>query len=441
NGYTKDGKAAAKACIEAGIDIEMMSTHYINYGKELVEEGALSLELIDQAVRNILTLKDELGLFENPYKDADEEMEKKLHKCEDHVAKARKVARECVVMLKNEQVLPLKSGLKVGIAGPFTASSDTMGGWSLTDKKNAGTLGAELEAHGMQVVTAMDDEIKPMQDGFFDVADKVEEAVAALKDCDVIITAVGEHPCDTGESASRTNIRLSPNQEKLITELHKLGKPIVAILFSGRPLEIAPVLPCCDAVLQGWFLGTESSGALADILMGVANPSARLSMSFPQTVGQIPVHYNCYNTGRPNYGKRHRYVSCYLDCDNEPLYPFGYGLSYGEVTYTDFEVQVEGDRALAKVKVSNPSAYTIKETVQLYIRDLYASVVRPVKELKGFKQVTLTPGASEEVTFEITKEMLMFYNNKLEYVFEAGEFDIMIGKNSADVKHQIIEMA
>ncbi|MGL5677229.1 MAG: glycoside hydrolase family 3 C-terminal domain-containing protein, partial [Cellulosilyticaceae bacterium] len=438
HGYTRDGKEAAKACVEAGIDIEMMSSHYINYGKELVEEGKLSVDLIDEAVRRILTLKEELGLFENPYKDASEEMEEKIHLCPEHIAKAKEVARDCAVLLKNEGALPIQKGIKVGIAGPFAEFADTMGGWCLTNKQNNATLATELEDRGIQVVTAMTKELGAMQDGIFDVEDEVAQAVEAFADCDVIIAAVGEHPWDSGESASRTNLRLSPNQEKLIQQLHTLGKPVVALLFGGRPLEIAPVLPYCDAVLEGWFLGTESSSAIVDILLGEHNPCGRLSMSFPQTVGQIPVHYNCYNTGRPNHGKRHRYVSCYLDCDNEPLYPFGYGLSYGQVDYTNFDVEVQGEKVVARITLENTSEYIIKETVQLYIRDLYASIVRPVKEMKDFTQVVLAPGEKQEVTFEVTKEMLMFYNNKLEYVFEAGEFDIMIGRNAADVQSKTI---
>lgn len=438
NGYTKDGKEAARACVEAGVDIEMMSTHYMNYGKELIEEGKLSIELINEAVRNILNLKNDLGLFENPYKDADEVLEKKYHQCKEHKAMARKVASECAVLLKNENILPLKKNTKVGIAGPFTSSANTMGGWSLTNKENTATIVSELEAKGIQVVTAMDGEMGAMQEGIFDVEDKISNAIEAFKECDIIIAAVGEHPYDTGEGASRTNIRLSQNQEKLITALHKLGKAVVTIVFSGRPLELTPIEPSCDAILQVWFLGSESSGAIADILVGDKNPSGRLSMSFPQTVGQIPVYYNCYNTGRPSDGKLERYVSRYLDCPNKPLYPFGYGLSYGTVEYKDFDVEVRETDIIAKVTIENTSEYTLKEVVQLYIRDLYASVIRPIKELKGFEQIELRAGESKEVIFKIEKEMLMFYNNRLEYVFEKGEFDIMIGRNSQDVQGKII---
>ncbi|MGL4337011.1 MAG: beta-glucosidase BglX, partial [Turicibacter sp.] len=438
NGYTKNGQEAAKACIEAGVDIEMMSSHYMNYAKELVEAGKLSIELIDQAVRNILVLKDDLGLFENPYKDADEEMERKLHKCPEHLQKAREVARESVVLLKNEEILPLKPTTKVGIAGPYTHSDNTMGGWSLTDKKNANTLASALEEKGLQVVTEMTDQLGAMQHGIFDVEDRVQEVIEAFKDCDVVIAAVGENPSDSGEAASRTNLRLSPNQEKLIQELHKLNKPVVMIVFSGRPLELSPVVPYCQGIIQAWFLGTESSGALADILIGDYNPSGRLSMSFPQTVGQIPVHYNCYNTGRPSQGKVDRYVSRYLDCSNEPLYPFGYGLSYGQVAYKDFDVIEHENGVKAKVTLENTSDKNVKETVQLYIRDLYASVVRPIKELKGFKQIELNAFETCDVEFEITKDMLKFYNHELEYVFESGDFEIMVGRNSTDVTGKVV---
>lgn len=268
----------------------------------------------------------------------------------------------------------------------------------------------------------------------FDIEDWVEEEIKKLEHCDVIIVGVGENAQDTGEGASKTNIRLSYNQEKLIYRLKQLNKPLIAIIFSGRPLEIKPIVPVCDAIIEAWFLGTESSGALADVITGVYNPSGRLAMSFPQTVGQIPVHYNCYNTGRPYSGKDERYISRYLDCSNEPLYPFGYGLSYGETEYTEFKVETVKNKMIASVIVINKSNVEIKETVQLYIRDVYATVVRPIKELKGFRQIVLKGYEKQRVEFEITKEMLKFYRYDYEYVFEEGEFDIMIGKNSADTQ-------
>lgn len=418
----------------------MMSTHYLNYGKKLVEEGKLSIELIDQAVRNILNLKNELGLFENPYKDASEEDEAALQFCDAHRALSRQAARQSVVLLKNDNLLPLEKGKRVGIAGPFASWDSTSGGWSLVGKDNDSSLAAGLKRAGVEVTVAMSEPLASMEEGCFDVEDKVAEAIEAMADCDILIAAVGENPWDTGEAASRAYLRLSPNQEKLIAEMKKTGKPVVTVCFSGRPLEIKPVLSGCDAFLQAWFLGTESGNALCDVLYGEYNPSGRLAMSFPETVGQIPVHYNCYRTGRPYYGQKDHYVSKYLDCPNEALFPFGYGLSYSKVVYSEMQAEAKGETIRAQVTVKNTSQRPVTETVQLYVCDLFASVVRPVKELKAFEQVELQAGESKTVRFELTKEALMFYNNNLEYVFEPGEFEVMIGCNSRDVEKATVRL-
>lgn len=433
NGLAENGSEAARLCIEAGVDIEMMSTHYIHHGKQLVESGKLSVEQIDSSVRNILQLKEDLGLFENPYKDASEEDEKKLFLCAEHRAAARKVARECAVLLKNDGTLPLKKNLKVGVAGPYAHSGNTNGGWSIAGDKDSLSLAETIKTHGVPVVTAMSQGLGSMQEGIMDCADEIDAAVNALRDCDVIIAAVGESPLDTGEAASKTSLRLSCNQEKMIFALAELKKPMIVICLSGRPLEIKPILHRANAFLQAWFLGSESPGAIADILFGDYNPCGRLSMSFPQTVGQIPVYYNGYHTGRPNNDPTNRFVSRYLDCPNEPLFPFGYGLSYSDVVYSDFKATVSGDEIQASITVTNNSDINTREAVQLYVRDLFASVVRPVKELKGIALTTLAPHEKRTVHFVIGKDMLRFHNNKLEFVFEPGEFEIMIGKNSAEL--------
>lgn len=440
HGIAKDGAEAAQLCIEAGVDIEMMSTHYLNNGEKMVGEGALDIALIDEAVVRILELKDALGLFENPYKDASAENEKKYHRCENHIKSARSAAEQSIVLLKNQGVLPLKKGAKIGLAGPFAGTARTAGGWSL--QRNDGTVtlfeGLSKAVGENNITTAMTGELGAMQDGIFDVDDEAALACEKLKDCETIILALGENTQDTGEAASKTSLRLSPNQEKLVYALGALGKPIAVVLFSGRPLEIKPILSSVSAVVQAWFLGSESGNAIADVLTGTYNPSGRLSMSFPQTVGQIPVYYNCYNTGRPKDNSNERYVSKYLDCPNEPLFCFGYGLSYSEFEYSDFLVESSGSittgSIIASVKVKNISEVPGKETVQLYIRDVNASLVRPLKELKGFEQIVLAPDEEKTVTFKITKDMLMFWNNKIEYVFEPGDFEIMIGKNSSEVQ-------
>ena len=438
NGIAEDGSDAARQCIEAGVDIEMMSAHYINYGKKLVEEGRLSMELIDQAVHNILNLKNELGLFENPFKDANPEAEKRLHLCKDHREKARQAARQSIVLLKNDGILPLKEGIKIGIAGPFADSENTAGGWAITAEKNTCTLTDALKSHGFSVITAMAEPLGSMEDQIFDVKDQTDQAVENFADCDILIAAVGECPSDTGEASSKAYLRLSPNQEKLIQKLSETGKPVITIVFSGRPMEIKPILSASNALVQGWFLGTESANGLADILTGVYNPSGRLAMSFPHTTGQIPVYYNNYRTGRPYYGQKERYVSKYLDCPNEALFPFGYGLSYSKISYSDFSVIKEQDRIEAEITVYNDSEREALETVQLYVGDCTASIVRPMKELKGFQQVMLQPKQNQKVSFTITKDMLRFYNQNMEFVFEPGEFEIMIGRNSQDVERERI---
>lgn len=438
HGAAQDGREAAHKSLAAGLDIEMMSTHYLNHGAALVEEGLLDISLIDEAVTRVLELKDALGLFDNPFKDADPVADEADKPSAEHLQAARELGASSVVLLKNEnEVLPLKRGMKLGLAGPFATSIHVLGGWAGAEKDPAVSLytGITGKIPAADIVTAMTGELGSMLEGVFDVEDHAEEAFEQLKDCDVILAAVGENQHDTGEGGSKASLRLSANQEKLIRRLKDTGKPVVTIVFSGRPLELAPVLDASDALVQAWFLGSESGNSIADVLFGDYNPSGRLSMSFPYSVGQIPVYYNAYQTGRP-YDPQYpnvRYVTRYLDIPNDPLFCFGYGLSYSSFAYSSFNVEAAADgRVLASIEVENTSEVTGKETVQLYIRDVTASVVRPVKELKGFKQVTLAAHEKQIITFEITREMLMFYGQDDELVFEPGDFDIMIGRNSGD---------
>ncbi|WP_313641049.1 beta-glucosidase BglX [Paenibacillus sp.] len=436
HGAAEAGRDAAEKSLAAGLDIEMMSTHYLNHGAGLVEEGKLDISLIDEAVIRVLELKDALGLFDNPFKDADPLVDEAPTPSVENLQAARELGASSVVLLKNDNdALPLKRGMKIGMAGPFATSIHVLGGWSGTEKDPAVSLynGISQKISAADIITAMTGELGSMLEGVFDVEDEIEEAFQRLKDCDVILAAVGENQQDTGEGGSKTNLRLSTNQEKLIWRLKDTGKKIVTVVFSGRPLELKPVLEASDALLQAWFLGTESGNSLADVLFGDYNPSGRLSMSFPYSVGQIPVYYNAYQTGRP-YDPLYpnvRYVTRYLDCPNDPLFCFGYGLSYSSFDYSNFNVDA-ADRVVASIEVENTSNIAGKETVQLYIHDVSASVVRPVKELKGFRQITLAAHEKQVVSFEITREMLMFYGKDDQLVFEPGEFDIMIGRNSGD---------
>lgn len=436
HGAARDGSEAAEKSLTAGLDVEMMSTHYLNYAAALVEQGKLDDALIDEAVIRVLELKDALGLFENPFKDADPEADEAAEPAAEHRQAARELGASSVVLLKNESdTLPLKRGMKIGIAGPFATSVHVLGGWSGTVKDSAVSLyeGIAQKTSAGDILTAMTGELGSMLEGVFDVEDETEEAYSRLKECDVILAAVGENQHDTGEGGSKSSLRLSPNQEKLILRLKDTGKKIVTIVFSGRPLELKPALDASDALVQAWFLGSESGNSLADVLFGDYNPSGRLSMSFPYTVGQIPVYYNAFQTGRPydpDYPQV-RYVTRYLDCPNDPLFCFGYGLSYSRFAYSSFAVESAGD-IVASITVENTSEIAGKETVQLYIRDVSASVVRPVKELKGFRQLLLAAHEKQQVSFTITRDMLMFYGKDNQLVFEPGEYDIMIGRNSGD---------
>ncbi|WP_339219872.1 beta-glucosidase BglX [Paenibacillus sp. FSL H8-0332] len=444
HGAAQDGREAALKSLAAGLDIEMMSTHYLNHAAGLVEEGLLDPGLIDEAVTRVLELKDALGLFDNPFKDADPVADEADKPSPEHLQAAREMGASSIVLLKNEGgVLPLKRGMKIGLAGPFATSINVLGGWAGTEKDPAVSLytGITGKIPAADLLTAMTGELGSMLEGVFDVEDESEAAYEQLKDCDVILAAVGENQQDTGEGGSKASLRLSANQEKLIHRLKAAGKPVVTIVFSGRPLELAPVLESSDALVQAWFLGTESGNSIADVLFGDYNPSGRLSMSFPYSVGQIPVYYNAYQTGRP-YDPQYpnvRYVTRYLDIPNDPLFCFGYGLSYSTFAYSGFTVEAAADgKVLASIQLENTSEVTGKETVQLYIRDVTASVVRPGKELKGFQQITLAPHEKQTVSFEITRDMLMFYGQDDQLVFEPGDFDIMLGASSSNHSTQRI---
>lgn len=443
----EDGAEAGEKCIRAGMDIEMMSGVYAASLEKLLEEGRITMEQVDGCVLRILELKNKLGLFENPYKGASPELELKLFCCEEHRRAVRTLAAESMVLLKNNGVLPLSKNADIGLAGPFASTGHILGGWHcLGQPEDAVTLEQGMRAvFGDRLHMAM---TREFTEGAKDIPDETEAAVAAFKECDICVVAVGEPEWETGEAASKTCLTLTPNQEKLIHVLKAAGKTVVTVLFSGRPLEILPVLEDSDAVLQAWFPGTEGGNAVADILSGQVNPGGRLAMSFPRTVGQIPVYYNSYNTGRPNVSEE-KYTSRYLDCPNAPLYPFGYGLSYTEFVYSDAGVMANGPTEKeirthkieegtleAFVTVKNAGQRAGSVLVQLYIRDVSGSVVRPVKELKAFQKITLAPQEERTIHFEITKEMLSFYNAEEEFVFEPGLFEIMLGDNSAETAVQ-----
>lgn len=438
HGVAEDKKEAAEKAIKAGVDIEMMTSCYVQHLEELLEEKSINVEIINEAVLRILKLKEELGLFENPYKGANAEKEAKLLLCDEHRKAAREVAAASMVLLKNNSVLPFNKDVKkIAIIGPFADNHEILGGWSWDGKieetvslkegiVNKIGKGKVMVSKGCDILGGSDKEIK--------------EALNIAKDADVVILALGEHFNMSGEGGSRAFINLPGRQEQLANEIIKLGKPTALVLFNGRPLEIKDLYDNAPAILEAWFPGTEGGNAIADILFGDKNPGARLSMSFPYTVGQIPVYYNDFNTGRPKPFEEcdERYCTHYLDIPNAPLLPFGFGLSYSKFEYTDFVLDSENltiDSSIyVGIKIKNVSSIAGEETVQLYIRDVSGSVIRPVKELKSFKRVHLEAGEESEIVFEIKEDMLRFYNSDLEFKSEKGKFTAMVGPNSRDLQ-------
>ncbi len=457
HGVAEDGKEAAEKGIKAGVDIEMMTPHYVHHVANLVEEGRLDIKLVDECVLRILQLKKDLGLFENPYRGADEELEAKLILCDEHRESVRKAAENSVVLLKNEGVLPLSKDVsKVAVIGPFADNHMILGGWSWQGKFEEtvslkegliNKLGEDkvLVANGCsnEIPERVEDSL--CEEGF-------EEAMRIAKEAEVVILALGEHHDLSGEGGSRTDIKLPGVQEKLAREILALNKPTAVVLFNGRPLEITDLSNEANAILEAWYPGTEGGNAIANILFGDANPQGRLSMAFPYNVGQVPVYYNCFSTGRPKikeYGDQHkfgeeRFCTHYLDAPNAPLYPFGYGLSYTTFEYSeavlDKDILRENEVISLKVKVKNTGDVEGRETVQLYIRDVVGSVVRPVKELKAFKKLTLAPGEEQEVIFEINEEMLRFHTLSNEFKSEKGKFIAMVGANSKEVQELNFEL-
>jgi len=458
HGVSKDKKEAAYKAIMAGVDIDMMSNVYSNHLKELVEEGKVPEKIVDEAVMRVLSLKNRLGLFENPYGNTDEEREKKILKSKEHLEKARELTAQTFVLLKNDkQVLPLKTNQKIALIGPYADNIAILGSWSMfSDKSKILTLkevlesrigcenvlyakGSEilkqkeineiLEAEGIDSIQMENEEAKEKE--------YLKEAVEKAKQADIIILAIGEHYKQSGEACSRANIEISQIQQNLLQKLTKLNKKIVTILFNGRPLVLKKVAEKVDALLEVWFPGTEGANAILDVILGDVNPSGKLTMSFPQATGQCPIYYNHYNTGRPHINNV-RYVSRYQDIPTESYYPFGYGLSYSKFEYSDLKISsnhIKEDLPITvSISVKNNSKIAGKEVIQLYIQDLVGSCVRPVKELKGFKKEYFEPWEEKEITFQITIDMLKFWNEKLEYKAESGEFKVFVGPNSKDTK-------
>ena len=445
--------------LKAGTDMDMVADGFLGTLGKSLAEGKVSQADIDLAVRRILEAKYRLGLFDNPYKYADPKREATELYTPENRAEARRIAAETFVLLKNEgNILPLKKQGKIAVVGPLGNTRANMPGtWSVAAdfdrykslyegiKDAVGDKAEVVYAKGSNLESDPVLEANATMFGreMRDPRSEEEllaEALATVADADVIVAAMGESSEYSGESSSRTKLELPDTQRRLMEALLATGKPVVMLNFSGRPTVMSWEAENVPAILNVWFGGSEAADAIADVVFGDVNPSGRLSATMPRSVAQIPIYYNHLNTGRPLSADAKGFVkfrSNYLDVPNTPLYPFGYGLGYTSFDYSPVRLssnELKGDGSLtATVTVKNTGSREGTETVQFYIRDLVGSVSRPVKELKGFERVTLAPGESRDVTFTVTPEMLKFYNFNLDFVNEPGDFDLMVGPNSADV--------
>jgi len=471
HGVARDGREAAKLAIKAGIDMSMNDTLY---GKELpglLKSGEIEQKDIDNAVREVLAAKYDMGLFKDPYlrigkaedDPADTYAESRLHRAE-----AREVARRSLVLLKNQnEILPLKKDAKVALVGPLAkAPIDMMGSWAaagrpaqsvtLFDGMSSliGDKANLIYARGANITSDKKvlDYLNFLNFDAPEVVDDprpanvlIDEAVKAAKDADVIVAAVGESRGMSHESSSRTDLNIPESQRELIRALKATGKPLVLVLMNGRPLTILEENQSADAILETWFSGTEGGNAIADVLFGDYNPSGKLPVTFPRSVGQIPTYYNHLSIGRPfTPGKPGNYTSQYFDDTTGPLFPFGYGLSYTQFALSDMALSSTTLNATGKldasVMVKNTGKRDGETVVQLYIQDVTGSMIRPVKELKNFQKIMLKAGEQKVVHFTITEDDLKFYNAQLKYAAEPGKFNVQIGLDSQDVTQQSFEL-
>lgn len=432
HGAAEDTREAAIRTANATLDVEMATSHFNQHLPEAVRSGDVGEAVIDAAVRRILTLKFQLGLMRNPYRHFRQEDAEKLIYCVDHLALSRELARKSIVLLKNKGVLPLEKDKKVALIGPLGDSKDLLGTWQFSQYgENTVSVREGLEQAGYNVL------VEPGTLIHDELPGGMKRALAVAREADVVLLALGEDSTMSGEASSRQNIVIPEVQSRLAEVIRQTRKPVVLLLTNGRPLLLDWFDQHMDAILETWFLGSQAGHAIADVLSGDYNPSGKLTMSFPRHTGQIPIYYNRLNTGRPFVqGVDNPFTSSYLDGPNTPLYPFGYGLSY-----TNFNVsglQLDRNRITARdslkvsVTVANTGGRAGEETIQLYIRDVAASIVRPVKELKDFRKVFLQPGESVQVTFEIMEEKLRFYDLEGCFKSEKGRFLVYVGTDSDD---------
>jgi len=455
-GVAKDEAEAAQLSLEAGVDMDMVSEVLLNNLADCLEEGVISEALIDNACRRILEAKYKLGLFEDPYRYVNEHREGETVMKQEFREEARLTARKSMVLLKNENsVLPLKKGGSIALIGPLANSqNDVLGNWrgggrfehavSVEQgiRNVAGDAVTINYAKGANITNDTTLLSKLNQHGglldYHSPGALLNEALRVARKSDVIVAVVGESQGMSGEAASRSEIGIPDTQLNLLKALKKTGKQLIIVLMNGRPLTLEWENENADAILETWFAGTEAGNAIADVLFGDYNPSGKLTVTFPRKVGQVPIYYNYKNIGRPKSGDLYdKFKSQYLDVPNDPLYPFGYGLSYTSFSYGDLKLssdQLEESGSLeVSIPVSNTGKYEGEEIVQLYVQDLVGTVTRPVKELKGFQKISLGPGESKTVTFTISVADLRFHNIDMEFVAEPGDFKVFAGTNSRDV--------
>jgi beta-glucosidase len=440
HGYAANRKHSGELALNAGLDMDMQSGVYIENAEQSLEEGKITEKTIDEAVKRILAIKFRLGLFEDPYRYMDEEREKTVIYSKEIMEHALQSAKESIVLLKNEaksgrKILPLKNPTRIAVIGPLADNQmDMLGSWHGAGDHN-------------KVITVLEgirsrfpeSKINFAEGCDFYSSDKggFSKAMEAAKNSEVVILAIGENQAQSGEAASRSSLNLTGMQEQLANDLLKTGKPVVILLLAERMLTFPELEKKASTIIYGWHLGTRSGDAIASVLAGDYNPSGKLVMSMPRNVGQIPIYYNYKNTGRP-LNEEDKYTTKYLDVENTPLYPFGYGISYTEFDYSEPELSSEiigmDDTMKIKIKVSNTGNFNGHEIVQLYIRDVLGSVTRPVMELKGFKKVFIEKGKSIEAEFVLSSADLKFIGKDMKEVVEPGDFQLFIGPNSANCK-------
>ena len=452
-----DLQTVSALALNAGIEMDMVSEGFLNTLQKSLKEGKVTIEEIDNAVRLILNAKYDLGLFQDPFKYCDENRAKTEIFTQSNRAEARKIASESMVLLKNKnQLLPLKKSGKIALIGPLADAKENMSGtWSLATKQenSISVLAGLKEAVGnnTKILYAKgsnldyDEALEERATMFGKTLHRdkrtneelLNEALIIANQSDIIIAALGESAELSGECSSRTNLEIPQAQKDLLQALLKIGKPVVLVLFNGRPLVLNQENDTVPAILEVWFAGSEAGLAIADVLFGNENPSGKLTATFPRSIGQVPIYYSAKNTGRPlgnKDGVFEKFKSNYIDERNEPLFPFGYGLSYTNFEYSNLKVSSTkmsiSETLKVTVDIKNTGNFDGKEVAQLYIRDLVGTVTRPIKELKGFQKIALKKGEKQTVTFEISVEDLKFYNSDLEFVAEPGEFEVFIGKDS-----------